>query len=238
MPPIAVSVPGAVLAADLYPAPEPRGAFAVTHGWGSSRPSDIPAALAAAGFTTLAYDLRGHGQSDGELGAISRADWVDDLVTVLDHLRGQVGPATPMGLVGASFGAYLSVLASRQRPVHCLSLRVPANYPDDGFAEPHLARAAGTTDQQWRTQPCTPAENTALAALHAFGGAVQLVDADSDTVIAPQTVANFAAAVRDPDRLSRATLREAPHHLADARLRADYIALLVGWAARVLPASE
>lgn len=233
---IAVPVPGAVLAADLHPAPAAGAAFVVTHGWGSSRPSDIPQALAAAGFTTLAYDLRGHGESDGELAAISRADWVGDLVAVIDHLRGQVEAGTAIGLVGASFGAYLSVLAGRERPVHCLSLRVPANYPDDGFTEPHLAHRSTAEHADWRTRPATPDQNATLAALHAFAGPVQLIEADSDTVIDPQTVANYAAAVRDPARLSRATLRDAPHHLADARLRAEYIALLVDWAATVMPA--
>lgn len=41
----------------------------------------------------------------------------------------------------------------------------------------------------------------------------------------------------DPAQLTAATLRDAPHHLADARLRAEYIALLVDWAARVMPAN-
>jgi alpha-beta hydrolase superfamily lysophospholipase len=123
------------LAADFYPAPGDL-AFVVSHGWGSERPVDIPAALAGAGFPSLAYDLRGHGASGGVLDQASRADWVGDLVTVIDRLR-DLAPDARIGLVGASFGAYLGLMASDTRDVAGLSLRVPANLPDDDFDDPY-----------------------------------------------------------------------------------------------------
>jgi len=121
----------ATLTADFFPA-DGDLAFVVSHGWGSQRPTDIPAALAGAGFPALAYDLRGHGTSGGDLERASRADWVADLVTVIDRLH-ELAPHARIGLVGASFGAYLSLMASDTREVAGLSLRVPANLPDDGF---------------------------------------------------------------------------------------------------------
>ena len=87
-------------------------AFILTHGWGSERPTDIPAALAGAGYPTLAHDLRGHGESGGVLEEASRADWVADLVAVIDHLHA-LAPDARIGLIGASFGAYLSLMAQR-----------------------------------------------------------------------------------------------------------------------------
>jgi alpha-beta hydrolase superfamily lysophospholipase len=203
-------------------------AFVVSHGWNSQAPTDIPAALAQAGFPALAYDLRGHGRSGGALADATRADWVDDLVEVHRWLAVRL-PGTPIGLVGASFGAYLSVMATDRAPVAALSLRVPANFLDDGYDRPHLARMAPDV----RTpDDLRPPDSMALRALRSFVGPVQIVDADRDTVIPVEAVATYAAAV-PPERLSRATLRDAPHHLATPELRAEYVGLLVEWAARI-----
>ena len=216
---LVITSAGHRLAADLHPA-DPGSArplaFVVTHGWGSARPRDIPAALAAAGCTALAHDLRGHGESEGETAATSRADWVADLVSMIDRLRQAVRPGTPVGLVGASFGAYLSVLATRERPVRCLSLRVPADYPDEGYDQPLLPRLA------------SGGETAAVRALRAFPGPVQIVDAECDAVVPPRLIASYAAAV-PAHRVTRATLGGAPHHLATPALRAEYVRLLTGW---------
>lgn len=223
MHPITVISGGVNLAADFHPAPGDL-AFVVTHGWGSARPTDIPAALAGAGYPALAHDLRGHGESGGTLDELTRADWQSDLVAVIDRLRALV-PGARIGLVGASFGAYLSLLAPAERDVACLSLRVPANYVDDGFADPHAPRyraeARGPLDLQ-------PEDSRALRALRSFAGPVQIIDADGDQVIPAQTISDYAAAVA-PERLTRYTLR-GPHHLATPELRGEYIAALLVWA--------
>lgn len=227
---IEIPVPGSVLVGDFYPAARPRLAFVVSHGWGSSRPQDIPRELVAAGFSALAYDLRGHGESSAAVEGISPADWVDDLAVVIDRL-GELAPGVPIALVGASLGAYLSVLATTRRSVRALALRVPANLPDDAFDHPLLPRLQAEMDRLWRENPATPADNAALAALNAFTGVVQIVDADQDDRIPPQTLANYVAAIADPRRLTRATLRNAPHYLATPELRREYLDLLLTWAA-------
>ncbi|MGQ0843374.1 MAG: alpha/beta hydrolase [Sporichthyaceae bacterium] len=220
------------LVGEFYPAPRPApAAFVVSHGWGSQAPADIPAALAAAGFPTVAYDLRGHARSTGILALASRADWANDLVTVYAWLRGRL-PGTPIGFVGASFGAYLSLLALDRCAVAGLSLRVPANFVDDGLAEPFLPRIGPTVR---KPEDLRPADSVALRALRGYAGPVQIVDADSDTVIPPETVAAYVGSV-PPERLSHSTLREAPHHLATPELRARYVDLLLTWATATFPA--
>ena len=213
------------LAADFYPA-DGDLAFVVSHGWGSERPTDIPAALSGAGFPALAYDLRGHGASGGLLEEASRADWVGDLVIVIDRLR-ELAPQARIALVGASFGAYLSLMASDTREVAGLSLRVPANLPDDDFDLPYVSRF-GPDSGRRRPEDLTPAYSRPLRALRAFTGPVQIIDADGDEVIPARTVDDYAAAV-EPRRLTRYTLH-GPHHLATPELRGEYIAALLVWA--------
>jgi pimeloyl-ACP methyl ester carboxylesterase len=226
-----LDVPGATLIADLHEAAHPRRtAFVVSHGWAGQRPQDIPAALAEAGFTALAYDLRGHGESSGDRNTVTGRIWVDDLLAVIDHLT----TITPdIALVGASFGGYLSVLASSSRPIRAMSLRVPTNLPDAALDMP----AGDLLDSPaFRTRPrgpMGPSDTLALTAVHNFRGHIQIVDADLDAIIPAQTIANYVAAVADPARLHRHTLRNAPHHLATPELRADYIAALTGWAGRL-----
>lgn len=218
---------GIPLAATFHPGrSDARLAFVVTHGWGSQRPTDIPAALAAEGFPTIAHDLRGHGASGGSVESASREDWVDDLVAFIDELRAQV-PGLPIGLVGASFGAYLSLVAAADHDVACLALRVPANYVDEGFEKPHVAGMLDPGPE--RDRLLTPSDSYALATLRAFRGPVHIVDADGDTVIPARTIADYAAAA-DPARLTRHTLRDAPHHLANDALRAEYMGVLISWA--------
>ena len=222
MEPVEITSAGVRLVASFYPAPGPL-ALVVTHGWGSRRPTDIPAALADAGFPTLAHDLRGHGESGGAVEEASRADWVADLVSVIDHLHA-LAPGTRIGLVGASFGAYLSLMATDTRDVACLSLRVPANLPDARFALPYVESFGPGVR---RPEDIHPPDSRALRALRAFRSPVQIIDADGDEVIPAKTVADYAAAV-DPARLSRHTLH-GPHHLATPELRVDYIDALLAW---------
>jgi pimeloyl-ACP methyl ester carboxylesterase len=228
-----IPVPGATLVADLHqPVVAPRAMFVISHGWGSQRPADIPAALAREGFAALAYDLRGHGESKGELDSIKGQDWVEDLVAVIDHAHHLI-PHIPVALVGASFGAWLSVLASTQRPVVALSLRVPTNLPDAALELSVAELADSPAFRNRKPGPLGPTDTKALAAVHAFAGPIQIVDADLDAIIPPQTIANYLAAVLDPDLLTRHTLQNAPHHLATPALRAEYVEALISWATRV-----
>jgi predicted alpha/beta hydrolase len=221
--PITITSGGVALAANFYPAAGDL-AFVVSHGWGSERPTDIPAALGGAGYPTLAYDLRGHGESGGDLGTASRADWVGDLVAVIDRLH-ELVPDARIGLVGASFGAYLSLMASDTRDVACLSVRVPANLPDEHFDSPYVDRF-GPANR--RREDIYPPDSRPLRALRAFRGPVQIIDADGDEVIPARTIADYVEAV-DPAQLSRYTLH-GPHHLATPELRGEYIAALIVWA--------
>jgi pimeloyl-ACP methyl ester carboxylesterase len=233
---VELPVAGATLIGDLHESATPRGiAFVVSHGWGSQRPQDIPDALARAGFTTLAYDLRGHGESTADLTKVLAKDWVADLVAAIDHLAASTGDE--IALVGASLGAYLSVLATAQRPIKALALRVPTNLPD-GILDIAVADVADSDAFRNRKQgPAGPGDTRALSAIHEFAGPIQIVDADLDAIIPAQTIANYVNAVADPAQLTRHTLRNAPHHLATPELRAEYLEQLIGWASRELAAT-
>jgi uncharacterized protein len=84
----------------------------ILHGAGSRKENhhDFARALIAAGFAALAFDLRGHGASDGPMDGRAMAD----VATMADLLRTRLGePAPPIALRGSSMGGFLAIVSAR-----------------------------------------------------------------------------------------------------------------------------
>lgn len=103
---------GVTIVGDRYQSRAPRGIALLLHGGGQTRHSWSGSArvLARAGWTTIALDARGHGDSswatDGDYAA---GALVDDLERVVRTL-----PEPPV-LIGASMGGLTSLLAEGER---------------------------------------------------------------------------------------------------------------------------
>jgi len=88
-----------------------RGAIVILHGAGSCKENhhDFARAALGAGFAGIAFDQRGHGSSQGPLGA----GVLDDIAAITELLRSRMGDgATPVALRGSSMGGYLAILAA------------------------------------------------------------------------------------------------------------------------------
>ena len=222
------------IAGNLFWATEPkRLAFLLIHGWQGHQNLDAAQALANLGFTSLTYDMRGNGESDGDIAKLSRADYIHDAEIAYDYLKQQLDPGTEIAVVGSSFGSYIAVLLSKDRPVSALSLRVPASYPDKGLNDPRLAQAESAEMNTWREKSLHYTENRAFQALHDFNGAVQIVEAERDEQVPHQAVQNHVNAVSDQSKLDYRLLANAPHRLENDQLREEYIALLTNWAGQL-----
>ncbi len=99
------------LAANLYlPAnsDEWSSGIVVCHGFGSNkeRHADFGERAAAAGFTALIVDLRGHGQSDGQVDA----NLFNDVAAAFQYLQShpEVNPMS-VGIRGSSMGGWLAI---------------------------------------------------------------------------------------------------------------------------------
>jgi pimeloyl-ACP methyl ester carboxylesterase len=113
---------GVPLVGDLWTADggqhDPRGVVLLLHGGGQTRHSWYRTGqrLGAAGWTALAYDARGHGDSewatDGDYGLDAL---VGDLRAVVAGVRGQIADVAPV-LVGASMGGGTSMVAEGEHP--------------------------------------------------------------------------------------------------------------------------
>ncbi|MGA7688131.1 MAG: alpha/beta fold hydrolase [Jiangellales bacterium] len=209
-------VAGTVVAAD-----QPSGAGVLfVHGLGSDRGTNIERAQALTathGATCLAIDLRGHGGSGGRLSEVTPRDNLADVLAGFDALIGMpdVEPSR-LGVCAASYGAYLSVLLSAERPVARLLLRAPALYADDRLDAVLARRRAGSTSESPRF----------VHALRALPMPVMLVESEHDEVISPAIVATYLAAQPAIDRV---VIPGAGHALTDPTWRADFQRLLIGF---------
>jgi pimeloyl-ACP methyl ester carboxylesterase len=91
----------------VEPDGEPLGGVVVLHGAGSCKENhlDFACACAAQGLAAIAFDQRGHGASEGALGAGA----IDDVAAIAAHL-----PAgRPVFLRGSSMGGFLALAAAQ-----------------------------------------------------------------------------------------------------------------------------
>jgi uncharacterized protein len=81
-----------------------RGGVVLIHGAGSCKENhfDFARAVRAAGMASVAFDQRGHGASEGPLGAGA----IDDVATVAALL-----PSGPVALRGSSMGGWVALVA-------------------------------------------------------------------------------------------------------------------------------
>jgi pimeloyl-ACP methyl ester carboxylesterase len=101
--------------------PEDRGAGGVVmlHGAGSRKENqfDIARMLRADGIASVCFDQRGHGESDGALGA----DALDEVAMIAGLL-----PPGPVALRGSSMGGFMALMAGARMDVTAVVAICPA----------------------------------------------------------------------------------------------------------------
>jgi uncharacterized protein len=96
---------------------ERRAAFLVLHGFGSNRNSSNvlqPAnVLNSLGYVTLAFDMRGCGESEGEFGRVICLEQVEDTRNALSFLSAHAAvDGARVAVIGSSFGGAVAVYAA------------------------------------------------------------------------------------------------------------------------------
>jgi alpha-beta hydrolase superfamily lysophospholipase len=116
---MAIPSPAGSLPAWFIPARggAPGPAVVLVHGWDSNRDRMLPNArfLHAAGFHTLLFDVRGHGENPPEVLPISGGEFGADAAAAVAALRSRP-EVTSVGLLGHSMGAVGAVLAAALEP--------------------------------------------------------------------------------------------------------------------------
>jgi len=206
-------------------APEgtPRGALLILHGAGSRKEShyDFARLARADGWCALCFDARGHGESEGAMGA-----------GVLGDLRAMVGElpsGVPLALRGSSMGGYLAIVSAEYVDAAAVVAICPA--PMDG-----LVRGLRARRFDFRADPvgleAFLSEHDDLEAVSSYRGGLLLLHAEGDeTVPYTHSVAlDSAAVLADPRRL---IVVSGGHHRSiqhDPEMQAQAMRFLEGFA--------
>jgi esterase/lipase len=127
----------------------------------------------------------------------------------------------------------MATLLSAEREVSALSLRVPANYPDERFSDAQLPQApdqSNTSLTEWRKQIIKYDQTRSLKSLHNFQGQIQIIEAEEDEIVPHETVQNYVNAISDKNQLDYHLMKGWPHSLGlDPQRNQQYQDMLLNW---------
>lgn len=209
-------------------------AILFVHGWTSEQKRSFQYAeiLSRLGFICFLFDMRGHGISEGDIKTFTIRDFFDDVLAAYDYLSSLNNvDKENISAIGSSFGGYLIAVLSDKRNVKNLSMRVPADYPNEQFDELKY-KASGSDNPEvvtWRNKEKTHGITFALEAIHNFNGDIQIIESEKDIVVPHQTIQNYINAVRDKSKLTHVIIKDAPHSIKEGPFRDEVERLLVNW---------
>lgn len=170
------------LVGDILPADSVPDVL-LLHGAGTSnrfRYDYLRLPLAKDGIATCGFDFVGHGETGGELQQSSLAERTDQAATVIDTLA----MPQPLGLIGASMGAYTAIRLLQSFEVDRLVLLVPGIYRDDVY-DISFDRDEFTNKihkpQSWE-------QSDAWEILNTYTGKLLIVAAENDGVVPREIV--------------------------------------------------
>jgi uncharacterized protein len=181
-----------------------RGGVVIVHGAGSCKENhhDFARAVVGAGLSAIAFDLRGHGSSEGELdGRV-----LEDIGSVAGALRARTG-TDALALRGSSMGGYLAIVAAATIGARAVVAICPASSDGlrRGLARGNLGFAADVPSLQ------------RFLEAHDVGDAVEAVEipllllhAEGDEVVPIALSRELAGRMRVPD--SRLIALPGGHH--------------------------
>ena len=101
-------------------------AVILAHGYLSDKNSrtiqELEKRLNAAGISTIAFDMYGHGESEGDVEHLTISKAVASMLAVYDYAAGR---HKRIGIVGSSFTGSVSLIAASQRDPDVLALKCP-----------------------------------------------------------------------------------------------------------------
>ncbi len=189
-----------------------NSAILFIHGWTSERNRSYQYAnsLVKMGYICFLFDMRGHGESEGDINTTTTKEFLADVLAAYDYFMKIEGvDQDNVSVVGSSYGSYLATLLSAKRQVKRLALRVPADYPNDVFNKSKMQTSGNDnpTIFAWRKQIKNTRETFALEAISKFNGDILLIESEKDTVVPHETLQNYSNAVQDKRKLTHIVIK-------------------------------
>ena len=187
--------------------------------------------LAKLGYVSLLFDMRGHGESEGDINTATIKDFLTDCLSAFDYLinikkidKGRIS------IIGNSLGGYLGVVLTSKRKVKKLAIRAPADYPNNVFDKFAIEHGADNPSvMEWRKQLKDYNKSMALEAIHAFDGHILIIESENDDRVPHATLDNYINAASDKNKLTHVILQGASHSIGVGKFRNKVEKILLTW---------
>jgi|SRR5450755_224173 len=172
----------------------PHGGIVILHGAGSRKENhhDFARGAVGVGFAALAFDLRGHGESDRPMDARAIAD-VESMAALLRERIGAL--EVPLGLRGSSMGGYFAILAAAPVGARAVVAICPASA--EGLRA-GLADRTLTFDADKSALDSLLADHDLEPAVASLQAALLLLHAEGDEIVPIQHSRELATRMRAP----------------------------------------
>ena len=207
------------------------------HGWGGSQQQYVARAraVAALGCICLAFNLRGHVETQPQFETVSRSKNLRDVEAAYDRLvaHRHVDPQQ-IAVVGSSYGGYLASILTTLRPVRWLGLRAPALYLNSGWDLPKLQLRVDQDLVNYRRNIVDADTNRALQACKAFTGDMLLIQSEHDNIVPAEVLTSYRQASTQTRSLTYRCIKDADHGISSDEAQRAYTGMLVGWMKEML----
>jgi alpha-beta hydrolase superfamily lysophospholipase len=172
---------------------EDRAGIVILHGAGSCKENhhDYARLSQAAGFAAVCFDQRGHGQSEGAMGAGAARD----VTAIAALLRGRIGSKAPIALRGSSMGGYLAIVSAQLLDAAALVAICPAGTQ---LLRSGLAARTFSFSVDEPAFASFLASNDLFAAAQALAAPLLIVHAEADERVPVSQSRELAQHVRAP----------------------------------------
>lgn len=212
---------------------EKNPAILFIHGWTSDKSRSFQYAkdLIKLGYVVMLFDMRGHGVSEGDINTYTPKQFLKDCVEAYDYLVSLPEvDSQNISAVGSSFGGYLVSILSKQKILHNVVLRVPADYKKESFESLQVQNGGKNPGvSEWRTKPRKFDETLALEAIHDFMGNILIIECEKDTLVPHQVIQNYVDAIQDKLKMKHIVVKNAPHSIKDGPFKDEVSRILVEW---------
>lgn len=175
------------------------------------------------GIGVVLFDFGGCGESSGSLAESTATNRLQDLTSVVNHAKTHPCLLPDMGIMGSSFGGFVSILYASRYPAPPLSLwATPCNLRDikgnlpsqdlDRLNEPAFFHDAG----RYEMEKCLKSLST-----------VQVIQCAADEIVPASHPEKIYTAVCDPKEFL--IIPGADHAITDKRLREQALVSCLNW---------
>lgn len=185
--------------------------------------------LAEQGIAALAFDFRGCGESDGELGEISMVQWLEDALLAYDYLTQQSFVDTNrIGISGKSFGGYMAALVSEKRPPKSMVLHAPAVYPDEWFDKPYSTDDEVAQKREAYRNSTDALNNKAIEAIKKYANPLLVIGSELDDICPKPVVEGYFNSAGSTQKEIR-WIKGGDHALHNEKHNEEYTKRMVDW---------